>query len=85
MTAMAFSSRPSRSSLWSRSGQFWLGAFMVAEAPLSLIVMVLPDAARIDLLAFVFRDALTMVLAAGVLIAPGILVGLIAHRLGWGE
>lgn len=33
----------SRQSLWSQSGQFWLGAFMVAEAPLSLVVLRLPE------------------------------------------
>lgn len=58
---------------------------MVAEAPLSLVVMMFPEITRVALLDWVFSGALTMLLSIGVLIALGILVGLAAHRLGWGE
>ncbi len=74
-----------RQSIWSQSGQFWLGAFMVAEAPLSLVVMLLPEMTRVALLDWMFSGALTMLLTVGMLIMLGILVGVAAHRLGWGD
>lgn len=83
--AMQLDRPSSRQTLWSQSGQFWLGAFMVAEAPLSLVVMMFPEITRVALLDWVFSGALTMLLSIGMLIALGILVGLAAHRLGWGE
>ena len=77
--------RSSRQSLWTQSGQFWLGAFLVAEAPLSLVVVMLPEATRAALMDWVFSGALTMLLSIGLLTALGILAGFVAHQLGAGE
>lgn len=76
---------PSRQSVWSQSGQFWLGAFMVAEAPLSLVVILLPEIRRAALLGWVLSGALNKLLAVSILVLLGILVAFVAHRLGWGD
>lgn len=76
---------PSRRSLWSHSAQFWLGAFMVAEAPFTLAVMMLPETARRALLDWGFSGALPLLLSIGMLVLSGLLVGITAHRLGWGD
>ena len=74
-----------RSSLWSQSGQFWLGAFMVAEVPVGIAISNLPDGPRAELQDWVLGSVWAMVLAVAFLIASGIVVGWVAHRLGLGE
>ncbi len=77
--------RNKRQSLGSQPGQFWLGAFMAAEAPLCLVVMMLPDTRRAALLGWVLSGPTTLLLSIGVLTALGVLVGFVAHRLGCGD
>ncbi len=74
-----------RSSLWTQSGQFWLGAFMVAELPVGIAITALPDATRTELLEMVLGNGWITILAVAVLIGSGLLVGSVAHRLGVGE
>lgn len=79
------SSPASRRPLRAQSAQFWLGAFMVAEALLSLLALLLPEATRQTILDWAFSGTASLLLTLGMLTVPGLVVGFIAHHLGWGD
>ena len=72
------------SSLWSQPGSFWLGAFMLAEAPIGLVVAFLDVEHRIIVLDYLFSSPLTIVCAIVGVVAVGLLTGWLGHRLGLG-
>lgn len=75
----------SRLPLKSQPGAFWLGAYMVTEAPFGLVVALLESAQRQSLVDRLLASPLLIVCAVAVAIASGLLVGWAAHRIGIGD
>ncbi|RYY86595.1 MAG: hypothetical protein EOO15_14120 [Chitinophagaceae bacterium] len=75
----------SRNSLWSQSGSFWIGAFMLAEMPLGVLFAFLPRQQRDILANYAFFTPLGIALTITSAIALGLTVGWAGHRLGFGE
>jgi hypothetical protein len=73
------------SSLRSQSGSFWLGAFMIAEAPVGLVISFLDTDRRCAVVDYVFSSPLAFVCALIVLASLGLFAGWLGHRLGFGE
>jgi hypothetical protein len=85
MRAFAKDSGNPRLPLRAQGGDFWLGAFMVAEALLLLFLAFLPPATRESLWAVIVASPLGLAGAGAVAISLGIFTGWIAHRLGLGQ
>jgi hypothetical protein len=75
----------SRRSLWSQSGSFWIGAFMLAEMPLGLLFTFLPQQQRDILANYAFFTPLGIAATITFAVALGLAVGWVGHRLGLGE
>lgn len=76
---------PAGMPLFSQSGSFWIGAFMVAEGPVLLAASFLEPATREHLADVILGSTLAML---GVVVAAtmaGLLVGWLGHRLGFGQ
>jgi ABC-type branched-subunit amino acid transport system permease subunit len=70
--------------LFSQPGSFWLGAYMVAEAPLLLAASWMEPATRERIADAVLGSPVALL---GVVVGAallGLLVGWLAHRLGFG-
>ncbi|NJD25831.1 MAG: hypothetical protein FIB06_10550 [Betaproteobacteria bacterium] len=74
-----------RRPLRSQPGDFWLGAFMVAEAPLLLGLGLLEPATREQLLAVALGSPLGLAGTVAAAIALGLATGWLGHRLGFGR
>lgn len=72
-------------SLRSQSGSFWLGAFMLAEAPVGLVISFLDIDRRWAVVDYVFSGPLTFVCALLALASLGLFAGWLGHGLGFGE
>jgi hypothetical protein len=75
----------SRRPLRSQPGDFWLGAFMVAEAPVLLGFGLLEPATRESLLAYAFGSPLGIAGTLATAIVLGLATGWLGHRLGFGQ
>jgi hypothetical protein len=85
MRAFAKESRRPRLSLRAQGGDFWIGAFMVAEALLLLGLAFLAPETRESLWTAIVASPLGLAGAGGVAISLGIFTGWLAHRLGFGQ
>ena len=72
------------SSLWSQPGSFWLGAFMIAEAPIGFVAAFLDAEQRIIVVDYLLSSPLTIVCATVGVVVVGLLTGWLGHRLGLG-
>ena len=57
-------------SLWKQPASFWVGSFLVAEAPAALLLSMLPEERRDSLLDFAFFSALLQIVGGDKLIIP---------------
>lgn len=71
--------------LRSQSAAFWLGVFMIAEAPIGIAILALSQERRASLLDYLFGNPIAALCALIALIGLGLMVGWLAHRLGLGE
>lgn len=74
-----------RLSLAAQSASFWLGAYMVAEAPALLALSLLDPATQERLMDAILGNGWVLLVAIVVILAWGLLVGGVAHRLGFGD
>lgn len=74
-----------RSPLSAQSASFWLGAYMVAEAPALLALSLLDSATQERLMDAILGNGWALLVAIVVIVALGLLVGWLAHRLGFGD
>ena len=70
--------------LSAQSASFWLGAYMVAEAPVLLALSLLDPATQGRLMDVILGNGWALLGAIVVMVASGLLVGWLAHRLGFG-
>lgn len=70
--------------LKSQPGSFWLGAFLVAEAPLVVIATFMDSVQREQVVSYFLSSPTALFLAVSIIMVLGLLVGLLAHRLGLG-
>lgn len=75
----------SRLPLKSQPGSFWLGAYMVAEAPFGWMLALLEPAQRQSVVDRLLASPLLIACAVAVAIASGLLVGWVGHRMGIGD
>lgn len=71
--------------LFSQPGSFWIGAYMVAEGPFLLAASFMEPATREHIADMMLGSPLAML---GVVVAAamaGLLVGWLAHRMGFGH
>jgi hypothetical protein len=71
-------------SLWKQPASFWVGSFLVAEAPAALLLSLLPEERRESLLGFAFFSAPGLAITISATVALGVAVGWVALKLGLG-
>jgi hypothetical protein len=77
--------RLNRKSIWEQSSAFWVGAGLIAEAPVVLALSSIDENRRAAAFDYALeRPAIIVLVIVVVLILP-VLVGWAAHRLGLGD
>ena len=71
-------------SLWSQPASFWLGSFLVAEAPVVLLLSLLPEGRREAMLSFALFSAPGIIITISATVALGLAIGWVGYKLGLG-
>lgn len=70
--------------LKSQPGSFWLGAYLVAEAPLALIATFMEPIHRESILSYLLSSPMALFFAITISMVLGLVIGWVAHRIGLG-